>query len=278
MRHWSTSFLVALRFTLLGHVNNRLALLMGAVFNPGWVWVIGVCVPQTPLTFRLGVLDLRISTDISHSMQITSSLPGAASVIGFMMFMAAFKARDMDERLILAGYSRTALTLARLLAMALVAAALATQVTVLLRLASGAPQLAVLWLAAFSAALAYGGIGTMLGTLMRTELSGMFSVLAFIFMELTLQNPLTNPSADQDWLILLPLYGPAQTATAAVFTHTGPGVGLAALGLVWCAATTAAAATVLYVRTRAYHRHPAPAEIVVPASRHAPQLPGKASK
>ncbi|MEU1782760.1 MULTISPECIES: hypothetical protein [Streptomyces] len=260
MRHWGTSFAVALRFTVLGHLNNRLALLMAVVFTPGWVWVAGACTPRAPLTIRLPALGLHVATDVSHSMQVASALPSAITVIGFMMFMATFKAREMDQRLILAGYSRTALTLARVVALALVAAVLATQVTVLLRVAAGAPQPGVLWLAGFCAALAYGGIGTMLGTLLHSELSGLFFIITCVFMELTLQSPLANPQADQPWLVLLPLYGPGQTATAAAFTHTDPGVAHAALGILWCAAALGTAAVVDLARTRGHGRHTAPAE------------------
>ncbi|MFF4187614.1 hypothetical protein ACFYZ9_30920 [Streptomyces sp. NPDC001691] len=250
MRPWTTAFVVALRLTLLGHVHNRLAVLMAVVFIPGWVWIGGASLSHTPLTFRLDVLDVQVVSDVSKATQITSSLPGAATVIGFMMFMTTFKAQEMDQRLVLAGYPRTALTLARFTAMIAVAALLAVQITVVLRLTVGAPQPGMLWLAGWAAALAYGGIGTLLGASLRSELSGLFVVIACIFVELTLQNPLTNPRADQPWLVLLPLFGPSQTTAAAAFTRTGPGLSYAALGVLWCLVTSGAAAVVLAVRTR----------------------------
>ncbi|MCF3178672.1 hypothetical protein IPZ70_01715 [Streptomyces polychromogenes] len=114
MRAWTTAYTVALRTVLLGHLHNRLALLLATLFNPGWIWIGGACLPRTPLTFRLEVVDLTVPTDVSHAAQITSALPGAATVIGFMMFMTTFKARDMDQRLILAGYPPAALSLQHL--------------------------------------------------------------------------------------------------------------------------------------------------------------------
>ncbi|MFC6986841.1 hypothetical protein [Streptomyces cirratus] len=225
---------------------------------------------EHPLTFRVAVVDAEVTTDISHATQIISTLPGAATVIGFMMFMTTYKAREMDQRLILAGFPRTALSLARLTAMAAVAAVLATQITVLLRMAVGAPQPAVIWTAGLCAALAYGGLGTMLGALLNSELSGLFLVIAVVFAELTLQNPLNNPRADQPWLVVLPLFGPSQTATAAAFTHHDPGSGHAALGLLWCASTIAVATTALYARTRSYGPHTPPPGPFLPASRAAP--------
>ncbi|MER6693748.1 hypothetical protein [Streptomyces minutiscleroticus] len=184
--------------------------------------------------------------------QVVNALAAVSLVIGFSMFMETFKAGEMDRRLVLAGYPRPQMLLAKISAAALISALLALYAAVLLRSSLPVTQLSPLVLALFSAGLAYGGIGLLLGSLVRGELEGFFFVIMLSLVDTGLQNPVLNV-ADITGLTVLPLYGANQSALAAAFTSVAPWFyGLPSLA--WCAVTSALALSAFYVRTRSHCR------------------------
>ncbi|MFI6689662.1 hypothetical protein [Streptomyces sp. NPDC050485] len=174
-------------------------------------------------------------------------------ITGFMMFLATFKAGELDRRLVLAGYPRAQLLLAKIVALGLVAALLALYATVLLGLSWPVRQFWPLAASVYAAELVYGGIGIMLGALLRGELEGMFAVIMTSIVDLGLQSPALNPLANQPGLWALPMYGPMQVAIAAAFTGERPW-GYLLFGLVWFAATSAVGLSVFCARTRTHGR------------------------
>ncbi|MGW0421897.1 hypothetical protein [Streptomyces sp. NPDC003015] len=83
----------------------------------------------------------------------------------------------MDRRLLLDGYPRLPMLLAKLAAVALTAALLAFCTTILLWISLPVRHAGALGLVLAGAGLAYGGIGLLLGSLVRGELKGFFLII-----------------------------------------------------------------------------------------------------
>lgn len=256
MKHQWTAFTVALGFTLTGHLRNRLAMGMTAFFIPTWIYVVRATALDKSITFQTSALGVEVTASMNRTIQISSALHAVTVIAGFMMFMATFSARDMDQRLVLAGYPRSHLLAAKLVALLLITAALTCYSTGLLLLSWQLTQPWAVAAALAAAILAYGGLGLMAGFLLRGELEGFFVVVMATLVDVGMQSPVSNPAGNQTGLNALPLYGPAQAALASSFTHT-PSLTCAARALTWFTATSALAALIFQLRTRHYHR-PAP--------------------
>ncbi|UNO38799.1 hypothetical protein [Streptomyces sp. MST-110588] len=148
-RHWA-AFAVMLRCSLLGHLRNRLAMLLAGAFIPVWIAVTHVCASSRTVRFSLDAADTRIVAQANHIGQVTNALGAVTMVSGFMMFMETFKAGELDRRLVLAGYPRLHMLLAKVVALTLVAALLSLYTTTLLYLTLPVRQLAP-WLSRSSA-------------------------------------------------------------------------------------------------------------------------------
>ncbi|MEU6896329.1 hypothetical protein ABZ934_32250 [Streptomyces sp. NPDC046557] len=249
MRHQWTAFTVALAFTLTGHLRNRLAMSMTAFFIPTWIYVVRATATDKTIGFHSSALGIEVSASMSRTIQISSALHAVTVISGFMMFMATFSARDMDQRLVLAGYPRLQLLAGKLVALLVITALLTGYTTGLLYLSWPLTQPVAVAAAVATAALAYGGLGIMAGYLMRGELEGFFVVVMTTLIDVGLQSPVSNPTGNQTGLQALPLYGPTQAAFSAAFTHT-PSLACAARALPWFAATSLLALALFHVRTR----------------------------
>ncbi|MFE0801330.1 hypothetical protein [Streptomyces sp. NPDC058812] len=250
MRHQWTAFTVALGFTLTGHLRNRLAMIMIAFFIPTWIYLVRATALDKDITFS-SALGIEVTASMNRTIQVSSALHAGTVIAGFMMFMATFSARDIDLRLVLAGYPRLQLLAARIVALLLVTVLLTCYTTGLLWLSWPLTQPGAVATAVAAAILAYGGLGVMAGYLLRGELEGFFVVVMATLIDVGMQSPVSNPAGDQAWLSALPLYGPAQAALAASFTHAGA-VSCAVRALPWFAATSLFALLIFCVRTRHY--------------------------
>ncbi|MFG2653433.1 hypothetical protein [Streptomyces sp. NPDC048436] len=255
MKAHGTPFTTVLRFVLAAHVRNRLALLLAITFPLVWIFVTRTCSYHVTLHFQVFPAGGYIDADNNRTMQINSAMNAVTVTAGFMAFMEALKSGPLDRRLVLAGYRRRHLMAAKVAALLVIAAMLAAYAAVLLQLSFRQEQFGALLLAFFAANAAFGGIGIMLGSLLRGELEGFFSIIMASIIDNGLQNPGMNPPADQPALPLLPLHGPAQAAWAAAFTEAWPAA-YAARGLVWFALTATAALLIFCLRTRSFHRAP----------------------
>lgn len=247
--HWA-AFAEMLRCALLGHLRNRMAMLLAGAFIPVWIAVTHLCASSRAVRFLLDAAGARAVAQANHVGEVTNALGAVTMVSGFMMFMETFKAGEMDRRLVLAGYPRLHLLLAKVAALTLVAALLTLYTTALLCLALPVEQTGPLALAVFGAALAYGGIGLLLGSLVRGELEGFFLVIMLSLLDTGLQNP-TLGVVEMAGRNALPLYGANQTALIAAFTHHSQW-DHALLPLAWSAAASVLALLVFYTRTRSY--------------------------
>lgn len=249
----ATAFTTALRFTVTAHIRNRLALLLAVTFVPTWVFLVRACAYHAVLHFHDHAAGGIVAADNNRATQVNSALNAVTVIVGFMMFMESFKSGPLDRRLVLAGYRRRHLMAGRVVALVLIAAVLAVYTAGLLELSWHQAQFGTLVLAVFAANLAYGGLGIMIGPLLRGELEGFFVIIMTSLVDAALQNPGMNPLANQPGLRFLPMYTPSQSAYAASFTHAWPGAYLLG-GLVWFVVTAAAGLLVFSLRTRSYRR------------------------
>ncbi|MFD0395653.1 ABC transporter permease [Streptomyces nogalater] len=164
-----------LRCTLLGHLRSRMAVLLAVAFIPAWIMVARLCAPDRTLRFSLASAGVDVLAPANHVSQVVNALAAVTLVTGFSMFMETFKAGETDRRLVLAGYPKLRMLLAKVTAVALVTALVAVYTMAVLAGSLPVNQLGPLALAVFSAGLAYGGIGLLLGSLVRGELEGFFS-------------------------------------------------------------------------------------------------------
>ncbi|MBP2405920.1 hypothetical protein SNS2_5495 [Streptomyces netropsis] len=253
MKHQWTAFTVALGFALTGHLRNRLAMSMIAFFIPTWIFLVRATALSKNISFSSSALGIEVTASMSRSIQVCSALHAVTVIAGFMMFMATFSAREMDLRLVLAGYPRVQLLAAKMAALLVITALLTCYTLALLRLSWPLTEPGAVAAALAAAILAYGGLGVMAGYLLRNELEGFFVVVMATLIDVGMQSPVSNPAGDQAWLSALPLYGPAQAALAASFTHTASFT-CAARALPWFMATGLLALLVFCVRTRHYGR------------------------
>ncbi|GGS99975.1 ABC transporter permease [Streptomyces chromofuscus] len=253
MKHQWTAFTVALGFTLTGHLRNRLAMTMIAFFIPTWIYLVRATALNEDIAFSISALGVDVTASMNRSIQVCSALHAVTVIAGFMMFMATFSARDMDLRLVLAGYPRLQLLAAKIVALLAITALLTGYTLGLLWLSWPQTQPGAVAAALAAAVLAYGGLGIMAGYLLRGALEGFFVVVMATLIDVGMQSPVSNPAGDQAWLSALPLYGPAQAALAASFTHAAS-LTTAALALPWFVATSLLALLIFCVRTRHYGR------------------------
>ena len=255
MSRWWQAFGTACWFTLVGHARNRLALVLAVVFVPTWIWLVRCVAVHAPVRFVVPAAGGRLTADTNHVMQITGALNAATVIVGFMMFMATFKAGELDRRLVLAGFPRGPLLLAKVAGLVVVSALMGLYCAALLWWSWPVQWPEMMVAAAVTAGLVYGGVGIMLGSVLRGELEGMFVVIMTSIVDLGLQNPSANPLMDQTGLSALPLYGSMQASLAAGFTPTVPPRYLG-LGLVWFASTCTAGLALFWLRTRSYPKPP----------------------
>ena len=222
MRLSWTAFTELLRCTLRGHLRNRLALVLAVAFIPIWIFVARLCTSDHVVRIWLDAISGSVSAPASQVGQVASALGAITMVAGFIAFTETFQSREMDRRLLLAGYPRLPILLAKLAAVALTAALLALYTTILLWISLPVRHAAPLALALAGAGLAYGGIGLLLGSLVRGELEGFFLIIMLSLVDTGLQNPVFNTLMDVAGVSALPLYGVNQLALSSALTSQHP--------------------------------------------------------
>ncbi|WP_329438120.1 ABC transporter permease [Streptomyces canus] len=250
-----------MRFALLEQARNRLALVIVVVFVPVWTTLAFEVVTRLPVRFYVRPAGRAVTMDGNVLTQITGALQALALIVGFMMFVATARSAPFDQRLALAGYPRLCLALAKISALVLVAAAVAAYATAWMHLFWQPRQLPLFAAGLFTGALIYGGIGIVLAAVLRSELAGMFLVIMISFIDLLLQNPISNPDANSAVLRYLPAYGAMQSAVAggALASVTWSSL---LLGAGWAAAAATSGMTAFALGTRSHrpqHSTTAPA-------------------
>ncbi|MFE3598674.1 ABC transporter permease [Streptomyces sp. NPDC059096] len=247
-RHW-TLFTTASRYALIGHARNRFAMLLVVVYIPVWIVLAYVTIPDAPAPFRLRATGEVLSPPGNHLTQITGALNAVTLIAGFMMFAATFTGGAFDRRLAMAGYPRFHLVLAKFSALTLVCAAIAAYATAAAGFAWSPRQPLVLAAALFCAALTYGALGVVFGSVLGREVEGMFAILMISILDVALQNPLSSSGSDSAVVRFLPSYGAVQASMSAAFSTASAAQGLA-IQLLWLTGAAFAAFLVFRRRTR----------------------------
>ncbi|MEY9849516.1 ABC transporter permease [Streptacidiphilus sp. MAP5-3] len=244
-RHLAT----AIRFALIEHGRNRFAMVLVAVFVPIWISLAHLVVTPGWVQIRLRATGEVLRAGGDELTQISGALNAATLIVGFMMFAATFASGDFDRRLTMAGYPRIHLLLAKVTALVLASLAVAAYATVVICLYWSPQRPWLLAVGMFCAAMTYGAFGVTLGALLKKEVEGMFTIVMISIIDLTVQNPIANPVADNRLTDYLPSYGAMQASTAAGFSSTVPFTDLA-LQLVWFTGAALLAFLVFDRRTR----------------------------
>ncbi len=247
--NWNDSLSDATRYEITQHGRNRVALALVVAFIPVWLTLVHVIIPAGPVSFYHNVSDRVVELDANRLSVISGAMNAVTLIVGFMMFSAVRRSSDFDRRLVLAGYPRSALLVAKLLALGLAAAVVSLYATVVLLL-FWAPDLVIpFYFSLVLSGLTYGGIGILLGVVFRTELAGMFLIIMISLVDVMVQNPIISPSTRSGAITLLPTYGAMQNAVGAAFVGD-LSVGYFLLGLLWLAGAAVIGLVVFHHRTR----------------------------
>ncbi|MFC8088857.1 ABC transporter permease [Streptomyces sp. NPDC057301] len=249
MRRWTSCLATAVRFAVIEQLRNRLALVIVVFFIPLWITLGYKVMASDPVRFFVRPAKRSITMDGNVISQMSGALHALGLIVGFMMFIATARSASFDRRLVLAGYPRLCLALAKFTALVLVAAVVAVYGAAWMRVYWRPQQLLLLAVGLFVGALIYGGMGVMLAACLRSELAGMFLVIMISFIDLSLQNPIANPTADSPLLRFFPAYGAMQTVVTAGGLHLVPWHELA-LGILWATGMMGAGMTAFGLRSR----------------------------
>ncbi|WP_285728818.1 ABC transporter permease [Nocardiopsis sp. ATB16-24] len=247
-RAW-TRYVTAARFALLEHLRNRLALALVVFFVPTWITLVYLVIADAEVGYFLRATGETVVVHGNHVSKISGAVNAVTLIVGFMMFIVTYRSFEFDERLATAGYPRPYLLAAKLTALTTASLLISAYAVAVICLYWVPEQPVMLWAALAGAALAFGGIGVMLAALLRGELEGMFCIIMLSIIDMGLQNPVANPTADSDIVRYLPTYGTMQAGVAAGFQDTVPLTYLL-LGPVWFLAAVAVAAAIYGLRTR----------------------------
>lgn len=248
----------AVRALLIEQARNRTALLLLVGFVPLWYGLMLLLIPPDAAAFRFRVTGQFLQVNGQQLSLLTAGLNAITLIVGFVLFSATRRGLAFDRRLVLAGYPYRTLLLAKLTALAIVAAAVALYAGIVLVAFWRPSGLLLILCGFFTAGLIYGAFGLLLGVLVRGELEGFFLVIMLSLMDSFLQNPIGNPAANNDLLAFFPTFAPSQIAVAGGFTTLFPG-GFLLLALAWATAFALLGGIIFALRTRlSVRRAPSP--------------------
>ncbi len=244
----------AIGFEISQHVRNRLALVLVVFFIPTWIVLVEKLLPDQPIAYRSDVVGDVLMVPSNRLATISGAINAVTLIVGFMMFAAMRRSGDFDQRLVLAGYSRVSLLLAKLTALLLTSGLVALYATGVMTLLWDPRQWGPLALGLLVSALTYGGMGIVLALVLPTELAGMFMIIMISLVDVIVQNPVINQSADQGIVKFMPTYGAMQASAAAAFTDRAA-IGYAVIGTLWLAGFALVSVIAFCVRTRDHAKH-----------------------
>ncbi len=249
-------YLTATWYALSEQVRNRTALLLLLIFVPTWDYLFWLVVPDAPLSFLFRATNALIQVNGRELTLLTAGLNSITLIVGFMLFASTRRNTQFDRRLVQCGYQQSLLILAKLTALVAIAILVSCYTCVVLWVFWRPASLPLVWLGFFCAALCYGALGVLLGVLVRGELEGFFLIIMVSLIDTSLQNPLGNPVANQDFLRWFPSFAPMQLAVAGEFAqHISWGYLLAALA--WPIGFALLGMVIFWWKTRAWSVHTA---------------------
>ena len=225
-------YLTATRYALSEQVRNRMALLLLVIFVPTWDYLFWLVITDDPLGFLVRATNVFIQVSGRDLSLLTAGLYAITLIVGFMLFTSTRRNTQFDRRLVLCGYPQLQLILAKSTALFAVAVMVSLYTSVVLLAFWRPASLPLVWLGFLCAALIYGTLGLLLGVLVRGELEGFFLIIMVSLIDTSLQNPLGNPLANQDFLRWFPSYAPMKFVVAGAFNQGIPWLYLL-YSLVW---------------------------------------------
>ncbi|WP_208615396.1 ABC transporter permease [Streptomyces rubellomurinus] len=249
MRSAWTRYRIATGYALVEHLRNRLALALVVFFIPIWITLVYLVITNAPVPFLLRASDQVITVDGNHISKISGAVNAVTLIVGFMMFIATYRSAHFDQRVAMAGYPRAHVLAAKLSSLLLAAALICAYAVAVICCYWVPDQPVMLWLSLFGAALAFGGLGVMLGVALRGELEGMFLIIMLSLIDMGLQNPVANPASGNGIVRFLPSYGAMQAGVTSGFLPTAPGLHLL-LGPMWLLGSALVASATFRLRTR----------------------------
>ena len=156
----------------------------------------------------------------------------------FLAFNLVHKRREVDARLVLAGYRAHEVMVAKLMVLLALVALLAGYETVIVWPWVVPRHPLLLGGGLFLGGLIYGCLGMLVGALLKGELEGIFAIAFLTNIDAGwLQNPIYFAHSQQKGLIRsLPGYGPVQLAVVGAFTDDEP-KGALLRALLWAGCT-----------------------------------------
>jgi hypothetical protein len=156
-----------------------------------------------------GLLQVILTPNMGIALAAMWSSAFLSGIMGFYMIVGA---READRRLVRAGYSTFHVVASRLLTVALLGS-IATITSYLVLLTQLTPKDYLLTFAIlYLAAIIYGAIGILIGSLISGELEGSFSLLFFFTMDAFIGSPLFGTTLDV--FAILPTFYPAKILSA----------------------------------------------------------------
>ena len=250
-------YLTATWYALSEQARNRTALLLLVIFVPTWDYLFWLVVPDAPLSFLFRATNQFIQVNGRELTLLTAGLNSITLIVGFMLFASTRRNTQFDRRLVQCGYQQSLLILAKLTALVAIAFVVSCYTSVVLWVFWRPDSLPFVWLGFFCAAFSYGALGVLLGVLVRGELEGFFLIIMVSLIDTSLQNPLGNPVANQDFLRWFPSFAPMQLAVAGAFTQHIPWNYLFT-SLAWPIAFALLGMVIFWWKTRAWSIHTAP--------------------
>jgi ABC-2 type transport system permease protein len=217
---WRNRYLTASRYTLIEQARNRMAIILLVGFVPIWYLILAEITPPDLVAFKLWSSGKMVQVNGHNLVLISSGLNALTMVIGFIIFTSTRRDTPFDRRLILSGYPQSVLILAKLTSIMLISGLVSLYATGVLYLFWQPSHPVLIWLGFFSSGLIYGGLGLLLGVLLKGELEGFFLVMMISLMDTLLQNPIGNPAANKEFLKYFPSYSSMQWTVAGEFTST----------------------------------------------------------
>lgn len=160
-------------------------------------------------------LVLYLSLLAARQYALFTGMIGIAWSIASVSMFSILSAREIEPRLILAGFRATELLLGRLLLFGSFGLLVVGSFGVVMEIISEPPQLPAFWLGLGLVVLIAVPLGLAIGAVVPRELEGTLVVIGVIGVEMSLpRGALVAP--------LLPLYGPTQLARVATGEETGP--------------------------------------------------------
>jgi hypothetical protein len=228
-------------------VSRQVEVTMGTLVDEG----AAIETPESPADALDTSLDDNGSRKLDER-QLSLVFLGTAAVCFLACFLAfnlVHKRKDVDARLVLAGYGAHEVLVAKLLLLLGIVAALAVYETAILWPWAAPRHLPLLLAGFFSGGVIYGCLGLLLGALVRNELEGIFLIVLFTNIDVGwLQNPIYYAHSQRRGLIeSLPGYGPVQLSAVGALTDDVPH-GALARSLVYAGALVAAALVLFWLR------------------------------